>query len=217
MKTIISILASILLISCNTQVQDTKENIEPTIIYREKKNTTLIDIALDLLKFGKYDMALELIDGDTSYEANNIRARVFEAEENFRDAMRLDIMSLRQYDGQEFFEGSWILCELYELCLKETEYAKSVLESEISEFPSNYQPRLLLMKLLWAQGENLEEVVRMGDRFRKELPDMSHEVAFNFWRQDALDTLSVKSPDTYNKILASYRPGPWNGVEIKND
>ena len=52
--------------------------------------------------------------------------------------------------------------------------------------------QLLLMKLHWHE-DNLEEVVLIGKEFQEELPDMSQEVCFNYWMQDALDSLSKRN------------------------
>jgi hypothetical protein len=162
-------------------------------------------------------MALELIQGDTSITANAIRARIFEVRRQFRDAIELDIINLRQYDGQDFFEGTWILGDLYELCLHELDYSISLLDKEIERTASNYQTRLLMMKLLWTRGDNLALVVKLGDDFRKELPDMSSEVSFNHWRNDALDSLEIKEPDIYENIMVSYKLPTWNSVEVRHN
>lgn len=206
-------LTILLLVACEDQVHDPAQFAETVIVYRDRQNETLTDIAYDLFRFEKYDMALELIQRDTSITANAIRARVFEARRQFRDAIELDIINLRQYDGQDFFEGTWILGDLYELCLHEIDYSISLLYKEIERTASNYQTRLLMMKLLWTRGENLALVVKLGDDFRKELPDMSSESSFNHWRNDALDSLAIKEPDIYENIMASYKLPTWNGVE----
>ena len=210
-------LTILLLVACEDQVHDPAQPAETVIVYRDRQNETLTDIAYDLFRLEKYDMALELIQGDTSITANAIRARVFEARRQFRDAIELDIINLRQYDGQDFFEGTWILGHLYELCLHEIDYSISLLQKEIKRSKSNYQTRLLMMKLLWTRGDNLAQVVRLGDNFRKELPDMSSEVSFNYWRNDALDSLAIKQPEVYESIIASYKPAPWNGVEVRHN
>ena len=217
MKPKVLLFLSILLASCNEGLPKTEQVKEPYIVYKEKENKTLTDIAYDLLRFEKYDMALELIQGDTSITANDIRSRVFEARGQYKEAIELDIRSLRQYDGEEFFEGSWILCDLYELCLNKIDYSIALLEKEIERSKSNYQTRLLMMKLLWTSGEDLALVVKLGDDFRKELPDMSSEVSFNHWRNDALDSLAIKQPDVYENIMSSYKPAPWNGVEVRHN
>lgn len=74
-----------------------------------------------------------------------------------------------------------------------------------------------MMKLLWTRGDNLALVVKLGDDFRKELPDMSSEVSFNNWRNDALDSLATKQPDVYENIIPSYKPASWNGVEVRHN
>lgn len=214
MKTIVLLFVSILLASCNEGLPKTEQVKEPYIVYKEKEDKTLTDIAYDLLRFEKYEMALELIQGDTSITANDIRSRVFEARGQYKEAIELDIRNLRQYDGEEFFEGSWILCDLYELCLNKIDYSIALLEKEIERSKSNYQTRLLMMKLLWTSGDDLALVVKLGDDFRKELPDMSSEVSFNHWRDDALDSLAIKQPEVYESIMSSYKPAPWNGVEV---
>jgi tetratricopeptide (TPR) repeat protein len=217
MKTIVLLFVSILLSSCNEGLPKTAQVKEPYIVYKEKENKTLTDIAYDLLRFEKYEMALELIQGDTSITANDIRSRVFEARGQYKEAIELDIRNLRQYDGEEFFEGSWILCDLYELCLNKIDYSIALLEKEIERSKSNYQTRLLMMKLLWTSGDDLALVVKLGDDFRKELPDMSSEVSFNHWRDDALDSLAIKQPEVYESIMSSYKPAPWNGVEVRHN
>jgi tetratricopeptide (TPR) repeat protein len=217
MKTIVLLFVSILLASCNEGLPKTEQVKEPYIVYKEKENKTLTDIAYDLLRFEKYEMALELIQGDTSITANDIRSRVFEARGQYKEAIELDIRNLRQYDGEEFFEGSWILCDLYELCLNKIDYSIALLEKEIERSKSNYQTRLLMMKLLWTSGDDLALVVKLGDDFRKELPDMSSEVSFNHWRDDALDSLAIKQPEVYESIMSSYKPAPWNGVEVRHN
>ena len=217
MKTIVLLFLSILLASCNEGLPKTEQVKEPYIVYKEKENKTLTDIAYDLLRFEKYEMALELIQGDTSITANDIRSRVFEARGQYKEAIELDIRNLRQYDGEEFFEGSWILCDLYELCLNKIDYSIAILEKEIERSKSNYQTRLLMMKLLWTSGDDLALVVKLGDDFKKELPDMSSEVSFNHWRDDALDSLAIKQPEVYESIMSSYKPAPWNGVEVRHN
>ena len=217
MKTIVLLFVSILLASCNEGLPKTEQVKEPYIVYKEKENKTLTDIAYDLLRFEKYEMALELIQGDTSITANDIRSRVFEARGQYKEAIELDIRNLRQYDGEEFFEGSWILCDLYELCLNKIDYSIALLEKEIERSKSNYQTRLLMMKLLWTSGDDLALVVKLGDDFKKELPDMSSEVSFNHWRDDALDSLAIKQPEVYESIMSSYKPAPWNGVEVRHN
>lgn len=217
MKTIVLLFLSILLASCNEGLPKTEQVKEPYIVYKEKENKTLTDIAYDLLRFEKYEMALELIQGDTSITANDIRSRVFEARGQYKEAIELDIRNLRQYDSEEFFEGSWILCDLYELCLNKIDYSIAILEKEIERSKSNYQTRLLMMKLLWTRGDDLVLVVKLGDDFRKELPDMSSEVSFNHWRDDALDSLAIKQPEVYESIMSSYKPAPWNGVEVRHN
>lgn len=210
-------LTILLLVACEDQVHEPAQPAETVIVNRDRQNETLTDIAYDLIRFEKYDMALALIQGDTSTTANGIRARVFEAREQFKDAIELDIINLRQYDGHDFFEGTWILGDLYALCLHEIDYSIYLLDKEIERSPSNYQTRLLMMKLLWTRGDNLAIVVKLGDDFRKELPDMSSEVSFNHWRNDALDSLATKQPDVYENIIASYKPASWNGVEVRHN
>lgn len=190
-KKVYIILISVLIVSCGeSQLKDVTT--EPQVVYKCIRNETLADVAYDLLRFGKWEAALDIFEGDTSTVADGVRARVYEAIGEFRDAIYLDVRGLRQYDGHDFFEGSWILCEMYRLCLREIDYAISLLEEERLRCPSNYQVRLLLMKLYWA-NDALEKVVRMGDEFRQELPDMSQDVCFNYWRQDSLDSLSAKN------------------------
>jgi formiminotetrahydrofolate cyclodeaminase len=71
------------------------------------------------------------------------------------------------------------------------------------------------MKILWTK-EQYEEVIKLGDEFRAELPEMSNEVSFNLWRQDSLDSLFVKDRAKYEEIMNSYRMPDWNGVERIN-
>ena len=218
MKQFILLFTILALTSCyESQNNKAELQSQPLVGYRDRPNETITDIAYDLIKFEKYDMALELIQGDTSMTANAIRARIFETRDQFKDAIKLDIMNLRQYDGQDFFEGTWILGDLYELCLHEIDYSISLLDKEIERTASNYQTRLLMMKLLWTRGDNLALVVKLGDDFRKELPDMSSEVSFNHWRNDALDSLEIKEPDIYENIMSSYKLPTWNGVEVRHN
>lgn len=218
MKHFILLYTILALTSCyESQNNKAELQCQPLVVYRDRPNGTITDIAYDLIRFEKYDMALELIQGDTSMTANAIRARVFEARGQFSDAIKLDIMNLRQYDGQDFFEGTWILGDLYELCLHEIDYSISLLDKEIERTASNYQIRLLMMKLLWTRGDNLALVVKLGDDFRKELPDMSSEASFNHWRNDALDSLAIKEPDIYENIMSSYKLPIWNGIEEIHD
>ena len=46
---------------------------------------------------------------------------------------------------------------------------------------------------------------------------MSSEVSFNQWRDDALDSLAIKQPEVYESIMSSYKPAPWNGVEVRHN
>ncbi len=68
------------------------------------------------------------------------------------------------------------------------------------------------MKILWTKGQH-EEVVKLGDEFRAELPNMSNECCFNYWRQDSLDSLYVKDLAKYEEIMASYKEQKYNYVE----
>lgn len=190
-RIILFILAALLAIGCKMTTQkDTSA--EPVVMYRDIRNETLADVANDLIRFGRPDLALCLVEGDSSDMADNIRARVYEATGEFRKAISLDIQGLRQYDDDSFFEGNWILWDMYQLCLRDTDVSISLLETERTRCPANYQVRLLLMKLHWHE-DNLEEVVLMGKEFQEELPDMSQEVCFNYWMQDALDSLSKRN------------------------
>lgn len=208
MKTIFISLSCLAIVgsccSCRQREAQTENPSEPIILYRDKPNQTLTDIAYDLLKFEKYEMALELVDGDTSRAANNIRARVHEARKEYREAIRIDIINLRIYDTDEFFESNWVLDYMYELCKHDIDYAISLLETERKRCPRNYQVRLLLMKLHWF-AENLEAVIEIGNELHMELPDMSSDVSFNYWRQDALDSLKIKDRKSYGEIVMAVR------------
>ncbi|MBQ7812066.1 MAG: hypothetical protein IJZ70_06635 [Bacteroidales bacterium] len=131
---------------------------------------------------------------------------------NVREAIDYAIIDLRSKDTARFYEGSWELWDLYIIFKKDIDYGLERLNEEYSRCHSNYQVRQLMMKL-YRYLDEYETVVALGDEFRKDLPNMSQKVTFNFWRQDALDSLSQRAPETYKKILASYQPKRWNCVE----
>ena len=65
MKALFTILFCLFVtVSCQTNAES-NDNSKPIVIYRGKANKTLVDIANDLLEFGKYEMALELVKNDT--------------------------------------------------------------------------------------------------------------------------------------------------------
>ena len=194
-------------LSCQTNAES-NDNSKPIVIYREKANKTLVDIANDLLEFGKYEMALELVKNDTG--ALGIKMCANYGLGKIQDAIDYGILNLRDQDTTRFYEGTAELVEMYEIFMENPEYSIHKLSKEHERCSSNYQVRLLLMKILWTK-EQYEEVIKLGDEFRTELPEMSNEVSFNLWRQDSLDSLSVKDRSRYDKIMKSYNN--WNGVE----
>lgn len=187
-----------------------KENHKPIVVYKEKANMTLADIAYDLLTFNKYEMALELVKDDTT--ALGIKMCANYGLGNIHDAIDYGILDLKRQDSSDFYEATWELVEIYEIFIESPEYAIHKLNKEYERCPSNYQVRLLLMKILWTKGQ-YEEVIKLGDEFRAELPDMSNECCFNYWRQDSLDSLFVKNRTKYEEIMNSYRTPIFNGVE----
>lgn len=120
--------------------------------------------------------------------ADCVRIEAYDALGNTREAIRYAIRNLRTKDTAEFYEGSFECCFLYDLFKKDIEYGLKLLDAEYKRCHSNYQVRQLMMKLYWYL-DDYDTVVRMGDEFREELPDMSNEVIFNYWRQSALDAL----------------------------
>lgn len=180
-------LAISLFVSCNGSPDENAETVVPVPVYREKEYT-LAEIAFKLLNFEKYDVALELVKNDTSYTANGVRTHAYDALGNTHAAIRYAIPYLRIKDTVDFYEGSYECCDLYDIFKKDAEYGLEVLDAEYKRCHSNYQVRQLMMKLYWYL-DDYDTVVRMGDEFREELPDMSNEVTFNYWRQSALDAL----------------------------
>lgn len=213
MKALFTILFCLLVtVSCKSNAEP-NDNPKPIVIYKEKANKTLVDIANDLLEFGKYEMALELVKNDTS--ALGIKMCANYGLGKIQDAIDYGILNLRDQDTTGFYEGTAELVEMYEIFMEDSDYAIHKLNKEHERCSSNYQVRLLLMKILWTK-EQYEEVIKLGDEFRAELPEMSNEVSFNLWRQDSLDSLFVKDRAKYEEIMDSYRMPDWNGVERIN-
>lgn len=181
------VLVIFLLAGCKS-AQDQKVE-KPVLIYREK-DYTLAEIADQLLKFGKYEIALELVQEDTSLTADGIRCHAYDGLGNTREAIRYAIPYLRTKDTDDFYEGSYECCDLYEIFKKDAGYALKLLESEYRRCLSNYQVRQLMMNLYWYL-DDYDAVVRMGDEFREELPNMPNEVTFNCLHQSALDALDL--------------------------
>lgn len=213
MKALFTILFFLLLtVSCQTNAEP-NDSPKTIVIYKEKANKTLVDIANDLLPLGKYEMALELVKNDTG--ALGIKMCANYGLGKIQDAIDYGILNLRDQDTTRFYEGTAELVEMYEIFMENPEYAIHKLSKEHERCSSNYQVRLLLMKILWTK-EQYEEVIKLGDEFRAELPDMSNEVSFNLWRQDSLDSLFVKDRAKYEEIMSSYGMPDWNGVERIN-
>ena len=187
-----------------------------TIITSEAKAGITSAILLTTVAFAdfeKYEEALALVKSDTSMTAVSVKILANDRLGNTRETIDYAILDLRRKDTSDFYEGSWELWELYCIFLKDLEYGLERLNEEYRRCNSNYQVRQLMMKLYWYL-EDYEKVISLGDEFRKELPDMSSEVTFNYWRQDALDSLSVKDRSRYDKIMTSCNN--WNGVERIN-
>lgn len=216
MKYPIYILTSLLLVACDGKVHDQDQPAEAVIVYRDKPNETLAEIAYDLLRFEKYKEALDLVQEDTSMTALTVKIIANDGLGNTRVAIDNAILDLRKKDTANFYEGSWEMWDLYLIFQKDINYGLGRLNEEYIRCSSNYQVRQLMMKLYWYL-EDYEKVVTLGDEFRKEFPDLPNEVTFNHFRNDSLDSLSVNAPETYRKILASYKPVPWNGVEGRHD
>lgn len=185
--TLIITLISSMLVSCNRRADENAETIVPIPVYHEKEYT-LAELANKLLKFEKYEIALELVQEDTSLTADGVRCHAYDGLGKTHEAILYAIPYLRTKDSEDFYEGSYECCDLYEIFKKDSEYALKLLESEYRRCHSNYQVRQLMMKLYWYL-DDYAAVIRMGDEFREELPDMSEEVTFNCWRQAALDAL----------------------------
>lgn len=206
------ILSLLLLAACKGPVPDLDIPAEAIIVYRDKPNETLADVAYELLHFEKYKEALDLIKDDTSMTSLTVKIIANDGLGNVREAIDYAIIDLRRMDVSRFYEGSWELWDLYLIFKKDIDYGLERLNEEYSRCHSNYQVRQLMMKLYWYL-DDYEKVVSLGDEFRTEFPDMSDEVTFNAWRNDALDSLSIRAPEAYKKIIASYQPKRWNGVE----
>lgn len=216
MKYPIYILTSLLLVACDGKVHDQNQPAETLIAYRDKPSETLAEIAYDLLRFEKYKEALDLVQEDTSMTALTVKIIANDGLGNTRVAIDNAILDLRKKDTANFYEGSWEMWDLYLIFQKDINYGLGRLNEEYIRCSNNYQVRQLMMKLYWYL-EDYEKVVALGDEFRKEFPDLPNEVTFNHFRNDSLDSLSVNAPETYRKILASYKPVPWNGVEGRHD
>ena len=216
MKYPIYILTSLLLVACDGKVHDQNQPAETLIAYRDKPSETLAEIAYDLLRFEKYKEALDLVQEDTSMTALTVKIIANDRLGNTRVAIDNAILDLRKKDTANFYVGSWEMWDLYLIFQKDINYGLGRLNEEYIRCSSNYQVRQLMMKLYWYL-EDYEKVVALGDEFRKEFPDLPNEVTFNHFRNDSLDSLSVNAPETYRKILASYKPVPWNGVEGRHN
>ena len=215
MKLKVLIILSILLTSCNESLPKTEQVKEPYIVYKEKENKTLADIAYNLLKFEKYKEALDLVQENTSMTALTVKILASDGLGNTRQAIDYAILDLRTKDTANFYEGSWEMWDLYLIFQKDINYGLERLNEEYIRCHSNYQVRQLMMKLYWYL-EDYDTVVALGDEFRKEFPDLPNDVTFNHFRQDSLDSLIVKDPAKYDEIMKSYMINDWNGVECIN-
>ena len=215
MKLKVLIILSILLTSCNESLPKTEQVKEPYIVYKEKENKTLADIAYNLLKFEKYKEALDLVQENTSMTALTVKILASDGLGNTRQAIDYAILDLQTKDTANFYEGSWEMWDLYLIFQKDINYGLERLNEEYIRCHSNYQVRQLMMKLYWYL-EDYDTVVALGDEFRKEFPDLPNDVTFNHFRQDSLDSLIVKDPAKYDEIMKSYMINDWNGVECIN-
>ena len=215
MKLKVLIILSILLTSCNESLPKTEQVKEPYIVYKEKENKTLADIAYNLLKFEKYKEALDLVQENTSMTALTVKILASDGLGNTRQAIDYAILDLQTKDTANFYEGSWEMWDLYLIFQKDINYGLERLNEEYIRCHSNYQVRQLMMKLYWYL-EDYDTVVALGDEFRKEFPDLPNDVTFNHFRQDSLDSLIVKDPAKYDEIMKSYMITNWNGVERIN-
>lgn len=188
----------LLISDCCQSNAEFEEPTKPVVIYKEKSNKTLADLAYELLDFEKYEEALALVKSDTSMTAVSVKILANDRLGNTRETIDYAILDLRRKDTSDFYEGSWELWELYLIFKKDINYGLEKLNAEYIRCRSNYQVRQLMMKLYWYL-EDYEKVISLGDEFRKELPDMSSEVTFNYWRQDALDSLRVKDMSRKSK------------------
>ena len=96
------IILSILLTSCNESLPKTEQVKEPYIVYKEKENKTLADIAYNLLKFEKYKEALDLVQENTSMTALTVKILASDGLGNTRQAIDyaiLDFSPLSKFEG----------------------------------------------------------------------------------------------------------------------
>lgn len=208
-------LTILLLVACEGQVHDPNQPAETLIVYKDKPNETLADIAYDLLRFEKYKEALDLVQEDTSMTALTVKIIASDGLGNTRQAIDYAILDLRTKDTANFYEGSWEMWDLYLIFQKDINYGLERLNEEYMRCHSNYQVRQLMMKLYWYL-EDYDTVVVLGDEFREEFQDLPNDVTFNHFRQDSLDSLIVKDPAKYDEIMKSYMINDWNGVECIN-
>jgi hypothetical protein len=208
-------LAILLLAACEGQVHDPDQPTETLVVYKDKPNETLADIAYDLLRFEKYKEALDLVQEDTSMTALTVKIIANDGLGKTRVAIDYAILDLRKKDTTNFYEGSWEMWDLYLIFQKDINYGLERLNEEYIRCSSNYQVRQLMMKLYWYL-EDYDTVVVLGDEFREEFQDLPNDVTFNHFRQDSLDSLIVKDPAKYDEIMKSYMINDWNGVECIN-
>lgn len=208
-------LTILLLVACEGQVHDPNQPAETLIVYKDKPNEALADIAYDLLRFEKYKEALDLVQEDTSMTALTVKIIASDGLGNTRQAIDYAILDLRTKDTANFYEGSWEMWDLYLIFQKDINYGLERLNEEYMRCHSNYQVRQLMMKLYWYL-EDYDTVVVLGDEFREEFQDLPNDVTFNHFRQDSLDSLVVKDPAKYDEIMKSYMINDWNGVECIN-
>lgn len=208
-------LTILLLVACEGHVHDPNQPAETLIVYKDKPNEALADIAYDLLRFEKYKEALDLVQEDTSMTALTVKIIASDGLGNTRQAIDYAILDLRTKDTANFYEGSWEMWDLYLIFQKDINYGLERLNEEYMRCHSNYQVRQLMMKLYWYL-EDYDTVVVLGDEFREEFQDLPNDVTFNHFRQDSLDSLVVKDPAKYDEIMKSYMINDWNGVECIN-
>ncbi len=135
MKLLSIILFCLLLTTGCKKGVEPKENHKPIVVYREKANMTLADIAYDLLEFDKYEMALELVKDDTS--ALVIKMYANYGLGNIRDAIDYGILDLRVQDSTQFYEVTAELVETYEIFMESPDYAIHKLAKEYERCTSN--------------------------------------------------------------------------------
>ena len=150
-------LTILLLVSCEGQVRDPDQPAETLIVYKDKPNETLADIAYDLLRFEKYKEALDLVQEDTSMTALTVKIIASDGLGNTRQAIDYAILDLRTKDTANFYEGSWEMWDLYLIFQKDINYGLERLNEEYMRCHSNYQVRQLMMKLYWY----LEDMIRL--------------------------------------------------------